>query len=104
MTSWRASGLLSLVGERIALVSEAMPAEKVETFVPRTTRPFSLLDSAPFRCQALAAEFEFELLEPETMGVDPARMSGPNRFTIGSAFYHSLRHAKSEYIIFLEKV
>jgi len=34
----------------------------------------------------------------------PERMAGPNRLTIGSAFYHALMHAKSDYVLFLEKV
>ena len=35
--------------------------------------------------------------------VNPKRRAGPNKLTIGSALYHALQHATSDYVLFLEK-
>lgn len=88
MASWKASGLLELVGnERVAMLSEPSLAE-----------------------EALAKHFEFKVVQPKDLiaqgKVKQERAAGPNRLTIGSAFFHALNStslANSDYVLFLEK-
>ena len=77
MRSWRASGLLDLVAERIAILSDPFPQDL-----------------------AIAAEHGFRIVEPKD--ISGSLMSKPNTLTIGAAFYYALKEASSEYVLFLE--
>jgi len=81
LRSWATSGLLGLVSERLMLLNDPLPIDV-----------------------ALSLEHGFEVLTPDNLEtVKPNRMAKKNVLTIGSAFYHTLVRARSDYVIFLEK-
>lgn len=77
--SWRESGLLDLASEKIALINDPMPVET-----------------------AIALKHGFQVVEPRQLP-KPVAFNQPNVVTIGVAFYHTLRLAKADYVLFLEK-
>jgi hypothetical protein len=77
MRSWRDSGLLSLVAERLAILSDPMPEEI-----------------------AMAKYFGFTVVQPKH--ISGATTTRDNVMTIGGAFYYAMHMVRSEYVIFLE--
>jgi len=77
MRSWERSGLLDMVSERLAFLSDPFPQDL-----------------------AIAAEHGFRIVEPDE--IPGVLLSKPNTLTIGAAFYYALKEASSEYVLFLE--
>eukprot|EP01032_Pedospumella_encystans_P011040 gene11040-12872_t len=77
LRTWNTSGLLDMVAERVAVLNDPLPAE-----------------------HAMALHHGFEVLQPKD--VPNGKTAKPNVFTIGAAFYYTLQHVKSEYLLFLE--
>lgn len=77
MRSWNSSGLLGMVSERLAILSDPLPQDL-----------------------AIASEHGFRIIEPRD--IPNVRVSKPNTLTIGAAFYYALREATSDYVLFLE--
>ena len=75
------AGLLRLVSERLMLLNDPLPIDV-----------------------QLSLDHGFEVLTPDELEtVRPARTAKKNVLTIGSAFYHGLVRATSDYVLFLEK-
>lgn len=77
LRTWKASGLLDMAYERIAILNEALPSEI-----------------------AIAASHGFEVVQPKD--IKGAKVSKPNLFTIGGAFFYGLKLIKSDYVLFME--
>lgn len=43
------------------------------------------------------------MVQPKELRIPTERRAGPNKLTIGSAFFHSLSRATSDFVLFLEK-
>ena len=81
LRSWARAGLLRLVSERLMLLNDPLPIDV-----------------------QLSLDHGFEVLTPDELEtVRPARTAKKNVLTIGSAFYHGLVRATSDYVLFLEK-
>eukprot|EP01033_Poteriospumella_lacustris_P006673 gene6673-4811_t len=77
MRSWKQSGLLDMVTERVAILNDPLPQEV-----------------------AIALEHGFRIVQPRD--VPGSKMSKSNVWTIGAAFYYALTQIQSEYLLFLE--
>lgn len=77
MRSWQSSGLLDMVTEKIVILNDPIPQEV-----------------------AIALEHGFRIVQPKD--ITDSKMSKPNVWTIGAAFYYALNQIKSEYLLFLE--
>lgn len=71
MKTWRQSGLLEVVAEKIIILNDPSPEE-----------------------YAIALEFGFKIVEPQD--IPGAKMSFPNVLTISAAFYYALKLIKTE--------
>ena len=79
MRTWNSSGLLSVVAERLAILSDPTPAEYYASI-----------------------EHGFRVLQPKDMKLAKSKQSKPNVLTIGAAFYFALQYIQNEYLLFLE--
>ncbi|KAJ1397097.1 hypothetical protein B484DRAFT_407119 [Ochromonadaceae sp. CCMP2298] len=71
LRTWRSSGLLDLVSEKVALLNDPLPQE-----------------------HAMALEHGLCVVQPKDFA--HAKMNKPNVFTIGAAFYYALQVIDSE--------
>ncbi len=77
MRTYKKSGLLDMMFEKHAILSDPMPQEI-----------------------AIALDHNFHITEPRD--IPNAQMSRKNVLTIGAGFYYGLAKSKSEYVLFLE--
>ena len=86
MKTWKQTGLLEMVQERLAILNAPAPQEL-----------------------AMSAEHGFTIHQPKDFAASSAegdglvRTSKPNVITIGAAFYAAMKLSTSEYVLFLEK-
>lgn len=79
LRTWNSTGLLSVVAERLAILSDPTPAEYYAS-----------------------VEHGFRVLQPKDMKLAKSKQSKPNVLTIGAAFYFALQYIQNEYLLFLE--
>jgi hypothetical protein len=77
MRTWKKTGLLDFMHETHVILNDPSPQEI-----------------------AMSIEHGFQIIQPKN--VPNGKMSKPNVFTIGAAFYYALTAIESEYLIFLE--
>eukprot|EP01040_Poterioochromonas_malhamensis_P010861 gene10861-11838_t len=77
MKTWKQSGLLDAVTEKILILNDPSPEE-----------------------YSIALEYGFRVIEPNS--IPNSKMSKPNVFTISAAFYYALQIISTDYLLFLE--
>lgn len=79
LQSWARSGLLGMVDEAVAILSQASAVEV-----------------------AMCESFGVRVVQPRHMSIPEAHKRKRNLLTLGSAFYHGLRLARNDHVLFLE--